>query len=80
MGSESWIYGAWHERTDHQRLKYLQVSQDEQKAVINAFKDKDAVQASGVRLAGQKYFTLSASDRSVYVKKQVRCNAIELSE
>ncbi|KAJ2923341.1 hypothetical protein H1R20_g3995, partial [Candolleomyces eurysporus] len=46
------------------------LSPEEQKAVINAYKDLSAVQASGLRLAGQKYFTIQANERSIYVKKQ----------
>ncbi|KAF5339754.1 hypothetical protein D9611_009134 [Ephemerocybe angulata] len=46
------------------------LSAEEQKAVINAFKDPAAVQASGLRLAGNKFFTLQANDRSIYLKKQ----------
>jgi len=42
---------------------------DEQKAAISAWKDQAATQAHGVRLGGQKYFTLSVTDRSVYGKK-----------
>jgi len=36
------------------------LSAEEQKAVINAFHDRDAVQANGIRLAGVKYFTTTA--------------------
>ncbi len=39
---------------------------------MNAFKDPTTTQASGIRLAGQKFFTLQANDRSVYGKKGVR--------
>ncbi|KAF9781332.1 profilin [Thelephora terrestris] len=46
------------------------LSPEEQKAVINAFKNPESAQSSGVRLAGQKFFTLSVSDRSIYCKKQ----------
>ncbi|KAJ3534650.1 hypothetical protein NMY22_g6830 [Coprinellus aureogranulatus] len=47
------------------------LSPEEQKAIINAFKsDPSAVQASGLRLAGNKFFTLQANDRSIYLKKQ----------
>ena len=49
----------------------MQLSIDEQKAVIAAFKDPSKTQAQGVRLGGQKFFTLSASERSIYGKKQV---------
>lgn len=50
----------------------IQLSPEEQKAVINAFVDPTSTQASGFRLAGQKYFTLQVNDRSIYGKKQVR--------
>ena len=51
-----------------------QLSQEEQTAVINAFKDLSNVQASGLRLAGQKFFTIQTTpDRSVYLKKQASC-------
>ncbi|EIM83781.1 profilin [Stereum hirsutum FP-91666 SS1] len=46
------------------------LSPEEQKAVINAFVDPTSTQASGFRLAGQKYFTLQVNDRSIYGKKQ----------
>ncbi|KAI0716038.1 profilin [Cerioporus squamosus] len=45
------------------------LSADEQKAIVNAFKDATTTQANGIRLAGQKFFTLQANDRSVYGKK-----------
>lgn len=56
-------------------LTAMQLSADEQKAVLNAFKDPSAVQASGLRLAGNKFFALQANDRSIYLKKQVRSYA-----
>ena len=49
-----------------------QLSPEEQKAVTGAFSNPGQTQASGVRLAGQKYFTLSIDDRSIYGKKGVR--------
>lgn len=39
---------------------------------------KSAVQSGGVRLAGQKFFTLSVNDRSIYGKKQVPDRSITL--
>lgn len=42
----------------------------EQKAAVEAFKNPDNVRASGIRLAGQKFFTLTADQRSIYGKKQ----------
>ncbi|KAI0071356.1 profilin [Panus rudis PR-1116 ss-1] len=45
------------------------LSPEEQKALIDGFASPDKVQASGIRLAGQKFFTLSANDRSIYGKK-----------
>ena len=40
--------------------------------MINAYKDLSKVQASGLRLAGQKFFCLNADPRSIYLKKGVR--------
>jgi hypothetical protein len=40
--------------------------------VINAYKDVSKVQASGLRLAGQKFFCLTVDPRSIYLKKGVR--------
>ncbi|KDR79248.1 hypothetical protein GALMADRAFT_223484 [Galerina marginata CBS 339.88] len=45
------------------------LSTEEQKAIVNGFVKPDTVQASGVRLAGQKYFTLSANPRTIQAKK-----------
>ncbi|KAF9479134.1 profilin [Pholiota conissans] len=45
------------------------ISTEEQNAIIDGFKTPDKIQASGVRLAGQKYFTLSVIDRTIQVKK-----------
>jgi profilin len=49
----------------------MQLNKDEEKAVIAAFNNPDATQVNGIRLAGQKFFTLSASTNSVYGKKAV---------
>jgi len=46
------------------------LSTQEQKEIVNAFANADQVQASGIRLAGQKFFTLRITDRSIYLKKQ----------
>lgn len=54
----------------------MQLSPDEQKAAVKAFNDFDATQANGIRLSGQKYFTLSANERSIYGKKGVRARII----
>ncbi|KAG8934975.1 profilin, required for normal timing of actin polymerization in response to thermal stress [Tulasnella sp. 419] len=45
------------------------LSPEEQAAIIKAFDDTATTQATGVRIAGQKYFTLSVNDRSIYGKK-----------
>ncbi|KAF7324696.1 Profilin [Mycena kentingensis (nom. inval.)] len=45
------------------------LSAEEQKAVIGAFSNLEGVQGSGLKLAGQKYFTTKADDRSIYGKK-----------
>ncbi|KAI0002526.1 profilin [Russula compacta] len=42
---------------------------DEQKAIRESFSNPDKAFASGIKLAGKKYFTIQANDRSVYVKK-----------
>ncbi|KAI0366020.1 profilin [Pilatotrama ljubarskyi] len=46
------------------------LSADEQKSIVNAFNKPEDALAHGVRLAGQKFFTLKADDRSIYGKKQ----------
>jgi len=42
---------------------------EEQKAITAAHANPDHVQGNGLRLAGEKYFTLQANDRSIYLKK-----------
>jgi hypothetical protein len=39
---------------------------------VGAFGNLEAVQTSGLRLAGAKFFTTTATDRSIYGKKGVR--------
>jgi profilin len=46
------------------------LSTEEQRAAIAAFNNPEQAQASGVRLAGQKFFTLQCNPRSLYGKKQ----------
>ncbi|KAK0501679.1 profilin [Armillaria luteobubalina] len=46
------------------------LSTEEQSAIINGYKNVSTVQASGIRAAGQKFFTLQANERSIYGKKQ----------
>ncbi|MGW6691735.1 profilin [Streptomyces sp. NPDC054961] len=47
------------------------LSAEGQKAVIEGFKDLSRVQASGLKLAGQKFFCVrTTADRSIYLKKQ----------
>ncbi|KAG9041794.1 profilin, required for normal timing of actin polymerization in response to thermal stress [Tulasnella sp. UAMH 9824] len=45
------------------------LSQPEQNAVVGAWNNLDGVQASGVTLAGTKYFTLQADPDHIYGKK-----------
>ncbi|KXN81907.1 Profilin, partial [Leucoagaricus sp. SymC.cos] len=47
-----------------------ELSLEEQKAIIGGFSNHSAVQGSGIRAAGQKFFTLQANERSIYGKKQ----------
>ncbi|KAF9527266.1 profilin [Crepidotus variabilis] len=42
---------------------------EEQNALIAGFKNPDSLLASGVKLAGTKYFTLSANARTIQTKK-----------
>lgn len=52
-------------------MRRAQLSAQEQKDIVAAFANPAQAQASGVRLAGQKFFVLQANDRSIYGKKQV---------
>jgi len=45
------------------------LAQDEQNALLTAHANAEKTQSSGLRVAGEKYFTLSANERSVYGKK-----------
>lgn len=45
------------------------ISTEEQAELVKGFQEPDNIQASGIRLAGVKYFTLQANDRSIYGKK-----------
>ncbi|KAF7369210.1 Profilin [Mycena venus] len=45
------------------------LSAEEQKAIIGAFDNLDGVRASGLHLAGVKFFTTKADERSIYGKK-----------
>ncbi|KJA14205.1 hypothetical protein HYPSUDRAFT_49366 [Hypholoma sublateritium FD-334 SS-4] len=49
--------------------KNFTLSTEEQKAIVDGFTNPDQIQASGVRLAGQKYFTLSVVGRTIQAKK-----------
>ncbi|GAA6060188.1 hypothetical protein JCM10212_005189 [Sporobolomyces blumeae] len=46
------------------------LSTEEQNAILKAFSSPETAQANGIRAAGQKFFTISANERSVYGKKQ----------
>jgi len=48
-----------------------QLSVQEQKDIIAAHANPEKTQAGGLRLAGQKFFTLQAGERSIYLKKGV---------
>lgn len=54
------------------RCCLMQLSPEEQQAIVKSFSNPDDVRAHGVRLAGQKFFVISANDRSIYGKKGVR--------
>lgn len=50
---------------------HVQLSPQEQAAVLSAFSHPDQTQANGIRLCGQKFFTIQTGPRSVYGKKAV---------
>lgn len=56
--------------TDFDRVSKL--SPQEQAAAIAVFSKLDETLANGIRLEGKKFFTISATPRSVYGKKGVR--------
>ena len=56
----------------------FQLSPDEQKAIVNAFKNLESTQANGIRLAGQKFFTLQCNERSIYGKKLASTTKIDI--
>lgn len=49
-----------------------QISPSEQTAIIEGLAHPEEVQASGVRIAGIKYFTLQAEPTRIYGKQGVR--------
>lgn len=57
-----------------------QLSPAEQKAVIKAFENIDETQANGVRLAGQKFFTLQCGPERIYGKKQASITEIRITD
>lgn len=59
-------------RLPNLRPTCAQLAPEEQTAIVNAFKDLDTVRASGLKLAGTKFFTVQANETSIYGKKGVR--------
>ncbi|KAF5309831.1 hypothetical protein D9619_010321 [Psilocybe cf. subviscida] len=45
------------------------ISPEEEKAIIKGYTDNDSIRANGVRLGGQKFFTLSVEGRTIQAKK-----------
>lgn len=45
------------------------LSPEEQQAIIDGYKHPEHIQASGLRLAGQKFFTLQVVERSIYLAR-----------
>lgn len=64
----------WNSRS-HSSADGYQVSPNEMREVVNAFKDKGdatgvkAVQSTGLHIAGEKFIVLKADERSLYGKK-----------
>lgn len=55
----------------------LQLSPEEQKAVVSAFVNPSATQANGVRLAGQKFITLQCNPEHIYGKKAASTTEVD---
>lgn len=49
-----------------------QISPEEQKKIVDGFTHTDQTQASGLRIAGNKYFAISVDSRTIQLKKGVR--------
>ncbi|KAL9709589.1 profilin, required for normal timing of actin polymerization in response to thermal stress [Leucoagaricus gongylophorus] len=47
----------------------IQLSPEEEKAIIAGFDKPDQIQANGIRAGGVKYFTLQAGEDNIYGKK-----------
>ncbi|THV03050.1 profilin [Dendrothele bispora CBS 962.96] len=45
------------------------LSTEEQSAILKAFSNPEGVQASGLRLAGKKFFTLQVDGEHIYLKQ-----------
>jgi len=45
------------------------ISKEEATTLIKAYKDPSAIRANGLRIAGTRYITLKADDRSIYGKQ-----------
>lgn len=52
------------------------ITPQEQTALIGGFDDPSPLQAGGLHIAGKKYFTLQANDRSIYGKAGVSGAAV----
>ncbi|CDO68778.1 hypothetical protein BN946_scf184989.g44 [Trametes cinnabarina] len=56
-----------------QATRYARLSDAECKAITDAFNSPamhlDTIRTSGIRLAGQKFFTINADERHIYGKK-----------
>ena len=63
----------------HESHRTSQISTAEQTAILDAYTTGPAnIQANGIRLANQKFFTTSAIDRTIQGKKGV-CHLLEIS-
>jgi len=48
----------------------FEISPTEQAALTKGYSDPQSVQASGIKLANEKYFVIQANERSIYGKKK----------
>ncbi|CAF3811333.1 unnamed protein product [Adineta steineri] len=56
----------------------FQLKNGEGNKIVNFFKDPSGTSASGMTIAGKKYFTLRADDRSIYGKKALGSGGVIL--
>ncbi|KAJ3318138.1 profilin, required for normal timing of actin polymerization in response to thermal stress [Blyttiomyces sp. JEL0837] len=60
---------SWQTYVDSNLVGSQKIAPNEIQSLVNAYKDASGIRASGLHVAGVKYFTLRADDRSIYGKQ-----------